>query len=253
MNTDEILENITSRDTHKVWLACCEIIELGQEPEAIVPLTSHLSEILSATNNLDMGGKFYPNKRYVDLALRTINFHACQFGCPCALYVGQNSDPKNEEIKGYVKIIESVCSGNSWADFYRIYCNRCGQKFIVRQDEYHFPSWHWKYFVPEKSVKKESEETLCQHEEKTSDYRFNKEKSIFLIPLVTTFLVALLHSSIFGEFLQEIDLYRKFTSFWVFINILTVFYVGFKMTRFFWSFIFYSFLSCSIYFLLLFF
>jgi len=32
MTTEEIIDEITSGDTHKVWSSACEIINLGQEP-----------------------------------------------------------------------------------------------------------------------------------------------------------------------------------------------------------------------------
>lgn len=42
MTTEEIIENITSRDTNKVGKSACEIIDIGQDHDKIVPLLKFL-------------------------------------------------------------------------------------------------------------------------------------------------------------------------------------------------------------------
>lgn len=63
MDVKQLIDEITSRDTHQVWRSACEIIALGQDPERIRPLIDALPVIEEATKNLEMGGLFAPNQR----------------------------------------------------------------------------------------------------------------------------------------------------------------------------------------------
>ena len=86
MNTLQLIADITSRDTHKVWSSSCEIISLGQDERSIQPLIEYLPLIKKKAKNLAMGGTFAPNQRFVDFAIRTIEFHRDSIECSCTLY-----------------------------------------------------------------------------------------------------------------------------------------------------------------------
>ena len=86
MDTQQLIADITSCDTHKVWSSSCEIIALGQNAKQIKPLIEYLPLIKKRTGRLVMGGMFAPNQRFVDFAIRTIEFHRDSIECYCTLY-----------------------------------------------------------------------------------------------------------------------------------------------------------------------
>lgn len=143
MTTAEIIENIVSRDTHKVWLAACKIIWLGQQKEKILPLIEYLPEIIEQTKGLEMGGMFAPNQRFVDFAIRTIEFHRDSQLCPCTLYSEHGVDPHKEVEKENIEILETVYTQEPWVDFYLAECRKCSQKFKIIERESHYTWWEW--------------------------------------------------------------------------------------------------------------
>lgn len=240
MNTQEIIDCMVSRDTHKVWLAACKIIELGQEPSAILPLVEHLPVIRSASQRLDMGGAFFPNQRYIDLAIRTIEFYAYGSGCPCALYVGQSTDVEREQKKGYVNINETVYFESKWPDFFRVECKRCGKRFRVQERESHFTWWNWEYETPEASSANLQNQDRAIESVNASSYRFTKGKIIFLIPIIATFLVLFTNSSIIMKNAPGAHYLYILNNYMVLANVIAIFYVGFKKTHFFNQFLLFS-------------
>jgi hypothetical protein len=144
MTTKEIISAITSRDTHLVWQSSCEICSLAQDREKIVPLIPYLPEIKSKTKGLNMGGGFAPNQRFIDYAIRVIEFHRDYNECPCKLYAGHEMiDPKKEEEKGFVKIRDTVLLEGNWIDYYKVECTRCGHLHKVIERDYHYTWWGW--------------------------------------------------------------------------------------------------------------
>jgi len=135
---------ITSRDTHKVWRSACEIISLGQRRENILPLVGHLPEIIEKTKGLEMGGAFAPNQRFVDFAIRTIEFHRDSSACPCVLYTEHGVDPNKEVEKGNIEITETELIDEKWVENYLAECNKCGRRFEIIERESHYRWWGWK-------------------------------------------------------------------------------------------------------------
>lgn len=151
MTTNEILRDILSKDTHRVWFASGEIISMGQDQKRILPLIPHLLEIKRETAGLSMGGAFASNQRLVDFAIKTIEFYRDSSECPCRLYPESGGDcifnPMKEAERGNVKIIETVPFEKSeWIDYYLVECLKCGQRFKVIEREYHFTWWQWTMF-----------------------------------------------------------------------------------------------------------
>ena len=148
MTTEEIISKITSKDTTKVWEASCKIISLGQDKSEIEPLIPHLSSIIEKTKNLEMGGALASNQRFIDYAIKTIEFHRDNSNsCTCSLYLAPDSvapDPNNEVNKNYITILDTITIENKWVDFYKVECKRCGQLYKVIEREYHFMWWGWK-------------------------------------------------------------------------------------------------------------
>ncbi len=79
----KIIAGITSGDSQNVWFASCEIISLGQDAEKIKPLIAYLPLIKEKTKGVEMGGLYAPNQRFVNFAIRTIEFHRDSIACPC--------------------------------------------------------------------------------------------------------------------------------------------------------------------------
>lgn len=141
---NEIVEDITSHDRHKVWFTSCEIINDGQNHEVILPLVKYLSEIKKKTKGLHMGGLLAPNQRFVDFAIRTIEFHRDSKECPCVLYSNYELfNPSKEAEKGNIKIIETIMLNENYPDYYLVECKKCGRKMKVSEREYHFTWWQW--------------------------------------------------------------------------------------------------------------
>ncbi|MCP4326189.1 MAG: hypothetical protein GY787_31000 [Alteromonadales bacterium] len=143
MNTVQIVEEITSRDTHKVWSSSCYIISIGQDRESILPLVEFLPEIIKKTSNLDMGGAFAPNQRFIDFAVKTIEFHRDNKKCPCCLYLDHGVDPKKELTKGNILITNITRIDGKWVDFYNVDCAKCNDKYKVIERESHYMWWEW--------------------------------------------------------------------------------------------------------------
>jgi hypothetical protein len=158
MTTEEIVEHITSRDAHKVWGSACAIIESGQDHQKVEPLVKYLPLIKEATNNLNMGGGFAPNQRFVDFAIKTIEFHTNKTTCSCALFVEKYKltndvvereiqyecfSPAKEVEKGNIKILDTVLMDGKWIDYYVIECVKCSTRFKVEERQGHYMFWNW--------------------------------------------------------------------------------------------------------------
>jgi hypothetical protein len=142
MNNQEIISDITSRDTHKVWRSSCEIIMIGQDSEKIKELIPYLDLIKEKTKGLDMGGGFAPNQRFVDFAIRTIEFHKSPNVCSCNLYLEHSINPEKEKENGFIEITDKKVG--HWEVDYEANCCKCGQIFnINRNDGGHFPWFKW--------------------------------------------------------------------------------------------------------------
>ncbi len=145
MNTDEIIKKMTSRDTDQVWSAANEIISLGQDRDRILPLIPFLPSIIEETKGLEMGGLYAPNSRFIDQAIRTIEFHRDSKECPCQLYLrgSDGPSPETETKKGYVSILDTVKTEDQYVDFYKVECNLCQRHFKVIERESHYMWWGW--------------------------------------------------------------------------------------------------------------
>lgn len=96
-----------------------------------------------------LGGAVAPNKRFVDLTLKIIEFHKRGTDCPCRLYPlsGEDSiyNPKEQAEQGNVSIIETLHGGNSnFAEYsYIAECSRCKRRYKITEKLYHFVCWKW--------------------------------------------------------------------------------------------------------------
>lgn len=139
-STEEFLEEILSGDTHKVWSSSCYIMHMSQNEEKVREFIPYLEEIKRKTENLVMGGGLAPNKRFVDKAIRTIEFYKNGTGCSCCL-LGEEDNPNKYET---IDVKETVNFKNStYVDYYFVECKKCKQKYKVKEREYHYFWWEW--------------------------------------------------------------------------------------------------------------
>ncbi len=143
MNTQAIIDDITSKDVQKIRTASCEIIDVFQDEEKIKPLVPFVELIRKETSGLDLGGAFAPNKRFPEYAIKILEFYQIRNGCPCALYEGEYEcfDPRRESGKGNIKIASEI-EGN-WACDYVVECQKCGANYDVIERNSHYTWWKW--------------------------------------------------------------------------------------------------------------
>lgn len=142
----EILADLLSKDSKKIWWASGEVISECQNPDRIMPLVPFRDRIARETREVSMGGAVAPNRRFVDLVLKILDFYGKGRNCPCGIYPMAGSDstfrPSTEKSRGNIEILERVESGG-FPDYYVVQCTRCGQKFRVKEGMYHFVWWQW--------------------------------------------------------------------------------------------------------------
>lgn len=162
MTTEEIYEYIISRDQDKVWKSACEIIDSGQNHRKIKPLVEFLPLIVERTKNLNLGGMFASNQRFVDFAIKTINFHKNEKVCYCGLYVEKYFltndivkrelqyecfNPNKELEKGNIDIIDIIRIENKWIDYYKVECKKCKKRYKVEERDGHYMFWNWSLVI----------------------------------------------------------------------------------------------------------
>ena len=143
MNTQDIIDDITSKDIQKIRTSSCEIIDSGQDEAKIKPLIPFIELIRKETNGLDLGGAFAPNKRFPEYAIKTIEFHRDRNGCTCELYAGEYDcfDPRQEYKKGHIKLTSEI--KGDWAYDYVVECQKCGEHYDVMERNGHYTWWKW--------------------------------------------------------------------------------------------------------------
>lgn len=138
--TNEILNDILSRDSQKVWSSSNTIIKMSQDNKRIKEFIPHLGEIKAKTANLDMGGLFAGNDRFVKKVIRILEHYKNEQECSCCLFDGDDNptDYETIDIKEEVRVKDNNC-----LDHYVVECKKCKQKFNVYEREYHFSWWDW--------------------------------------------------------------------------------------------------------------
>jgi len=145
MTTKEIINKISSKDSHQIWESACEISAQGQNRKAIKPLLHLTNKIDELTNGIDLGGGFARNARFLTAAKKTLEFHNDSDACTCELYgLHDCMNPKKEVDNGFLVIKNIVRIEDKWVDYYEASCTRCNQKFKIEEREGHYMWWNWK-------------------------------------------------------------------------------------------------------------
>lgn len=142
--TTKIIEDMLSRDPHRIWHASCEIVSLSQNHERIMELVPYKEKMQDATKGMDLGGVIAPNKRFLTKAFDLLHFYEKHQSCPCTT-LGEDSNPCHLETDEYVTILETKYYDNSnYVDYYIVRCNKCHTTYKVEEREYHMTWWSWK-------------------------------------------------------------------------------------------------------------
>ena len=145
MTIEEIINKISSKDSHQIWESSCGIIALGQDRDSTKSLIHLTNKIDDITKDIKLGGAFASNKRFVNGAIKTLEFHRDSKECTCQLYgIHDCMNPNDEVKKGYLVINNTVRIDGKWVDYYEVTCTRCQQNFQVEEREGHYKWWGWK-------------------------------------------------------------------------------------------------------------
>lgn len=137
-----LLEDITSRDSHRIWSSCWDIIKLRDALELDV-LAAHLDEIKRQARGIELGGALASNNQVLEFALAKLEYIQNKSGCLCALYPRfDRYNPKEEQTSGNIRIV-SETGGDTWYPTYLCECAVCGRAFSVDEADYHVTWWKW--------------------------------------------------------------------------------------------------------------
>lgn len=143
MSCQEIIQDMLSGDSHKIWRASCCICSLSQNHDRIVELLPYLHQIAYSTKNIDLGGKLVSNSRFLKKAFEIMDFHMKNMGCPCCL-LGEDFSPIDLVSDNYFVLMDTVYMNNSnYVDYYNVCCKCCGIIYKVEERDYHFTWWNW--------------------------------------------------------------------------------------------------------------
>ena len=140
---DEILNGLTSRDSHKIWSASCEIASL-RDRERLKNIANHIDEIQLLTEGVDLGGMIRSNSSHLNFAINKLKFVLAGDACLCHLYPKRDFyDPDKEQESGNVQIDHKEALEGGWYEYCLVSCLECGNKFKVEEKDYHFSYWVW--------------------------------------------------------------------------------------------------------------
>jgi hypothetical protein len=138
-----ILEKLTSKDSHQIWSASCDIAKCTDIDE-LKALSDHLDSIMESTKGINLGGGFCPNSYHLEFALKKLEYVKRSAGCLCSLYPEYMFySPVKEQDSGCITIDKAVEIDGKWNDYYLCHCNQCLSKFKVKEREGHFTWWAW--------------------------------------------------------------------------------------------------------------
>ena len=139
-----ILEDLTSKDAHRIWSGACAVRQLRDHAE-LMRLASHLDEIRDSTRNVALGGALRPNSSHLAFAIRKLQFVLGSTECLCTLYTMDDLyNPDTEQQSGYIRILGTTFIDGTWIDYYDCECVACGARYRVEEREYHYTWWAWK-------------------------------------------------------------------------------------------------------------
>jgi hypothetical protein len=140
-----LLDDLLSRDPHRIWSASCAIRTL-RDRQTLTVLAQGLEQIKTHTKGIDLGGALRPNSSHLAFAIQKLEFIRSETVCLCSLYpLIDLYSPIAEEKDGNIQIESTnlFAGDGQWVDFYLCTCTSCKARFRVEEREYHYTWWAW--------------------------------------------------------------------------------------------------------------
>lgn len=137
MTKEDILKEFLSGDSHKIWSASGMVIKsVITDRDVIEALVPYLDEIKKATRNIDYGGAFRPNQRYINKALTVIEKSKGK-ECLCE-YAFTDYGQSVDSLKNFGFVILSE-EKDGFVVRGEVECPKCRQRYIAEEE---FTGWH---------------------------------------------------------------------------------------------------------------
>mgnify|MGYP001552114095 CR=1 FL=1 len=139
-----LLDDLLSKAPTRIWSASCAIRTL-RDSALLAELATHIEQIRTSTQGIDLGGALRPNSSHLNFALRKLEWAQNSEGCLCGLYpLDDLYDPNQEAKAGNIQILSTHYLENGYLDFYETECALCNTRFRVEEQDYHYTWWSWK-------------------------------------------------------------------------------------------------------------
>lgn len=142
-----LLDDLLSKDPTRIWSVSSAIRTL-RDSALLAELATHIEQIRTSTQGIDLGGALRPNSSHLNFALRKLEWVRNSEGCLCGLYALDDMyDPPREAEAGNITILSTQYMEGGNVDFYNAKCNVCGTLFRIWEQDYHYPWWSWRYSI----------------------------------------------------------------------------------------------------------
>ena len=141
---DELMAQFLSRDPHQVWLAAHTVLA-SWDRALLAQIALRRAEIEAATEGLDLGGAFRPNRVALLAALDRAAFAAGDADCLCRLYPRHDFyAPEREAERGHVTVTGREVDREAYETRYAVTCSACGANMrATEQIGWHIPLYRW--------------------------------------------------------------------------------------------------------------
>jgi hypothetical protein len=141
MTAADLLADLTSQDTTRIWSASHAIIT-SHDLETLRSLAHHVGTMTAATDGTDLGGGLRPNRAALEFAMRKLLFVAEGTRCLCELYpLYDLFDPEKLAAANHVVITAEKITDHT--SIYACTCQSCKTRYSVERFDYHYPWWTW--------------------------------------------------------------------------------------------------------------
>jgi len=142
--SDEIIRQLMSGDSHQIWSASWWITK-SWDREALARIAKKPQAIDDATRNVDLGGLLRSNAQILAFALRKLHWIETKQQCFCKLYPElEVFNPEAEAAKGRIEILDQTSEASTWEETTKASCTTCTARYQISGNHgYHYPIWTW--------------------------------------------------------------------------------------------------------------
>lgn len=144
MPATTLLEQLTSKDSQRIWEAACTINKLWDKT-VLLELAQHLADIKKQTHAIALGGFFLSNAYHLEHALERLEYVGNNpEACLCYFYPKNLFyQPEKEAEAGHIHIDSCEDFPEVWGSHWQVHCQHCGQQFKIHDGESHYRWWQW--------------------------------------------------------------------------------------------------------------